>query len=109
MNIECEDSCYIKLPALDRALAEDKRDEYFSRCDFQYKIEDDEVNNSICIWLLDDYEYVGSTEFNEFRFVEDMFNTFSRAVREDTGDSKFYFEPYDRIVFCGRACLSNLN
>ena len=96
----------MKLPALDKALAQIRNDENLKNCDFQYRVEDDGVDGSILVYLADYNEYVGSNEFYEYDFIQHIFNKFEKAVQKDTGDKNFYFEPYSNVDFCGRAWVN---
>ncbi len=94
-----------KLPNLDAAIEKSKHTEFelFDDCDFQYRVEDDGVKGSILIWLADYSENIGSSEFYEYSFVNDLYKKFERAIQMDTGDKEFMLEPYDSVEFCGRA------
>lgn len=97
----------MRLPHLDKAIADSKNTEFelFDDCDFQYRVEDDGVDGSILIWLADYNENIGSSEYYEYSFVNDLFKKFETAVKRDTGDIDFMFDPYDSVEFCGRAWL----
>lgn len=100
----------LKLKHLSRAIDQIQDDETFSECDFQYYIEDDDPSgDSFLLWLYDRNEYIGSSEYYEYSFVENAFEKFNKAVRKDTGDIDFYFEPYDNVTFCGRASFKMVN
>lgn len=95
----------LKLANLDRAIEDSKHTEFslFDDCDFQYRVEDDGVAGSFLIWFADYSENIGSSEFYEYSFVNDLFKTFEKAIQKDTGDIDFLLEPYDSVEFCGRA------
>lgn len=109
--IKSAENLNMRLPHLDRVIQNSKNTEFelFDDCDFQYRVEDDGVEGSVLIWLADYNEYIGSSEFYEYSFVHDLFESFEKAVQKDTGDIEFMFEPYDSVEFCGRAWLKLSN
>ena len=97
----------MKLPSLDKAIEDSKNTEFslFDDCDFRYRVEDDGVEGSVLIWFADYSENIGSSEYYEYSFVHDLFETFERAIQKDTGDRDFMLEPYDAVEFAGRAWI----
>lgn len=91
-----------ELPRLDQAIEDSKKDDMFSKCDFQYRVEYDSYDDSYLIWLADYNEYIGSSEYYEYSFVSRLFDRFSEAVARDTGCADFMFDPYNSVEFCGR-------
>ena len=104
-NMDLARSNYdIKLPHLDKAIEDSKHTEFelFDDCDWHYWVEDDGVENAPIIWLADYNEYIGSSEFYEYSFVDKLIKSFEQAVAKDTGYRDFMFEPYDSVEFCER-------
>ena len=96
-----------RLPSLDKAIEDSKHTDFdlFDDCDFRYRVEDDGVPGTVLIWLADYNEYIGSSEFYEYSFVDNLYKKFEAAIRQDTGDREFLLEPYDSVEFCGRATI----
>lgn len=101
----------LKLINLEKAIEKSKHTDLdlFDNCDFRYRVEDDGVEGSVSVWLADYSENIGASEFYEYKFVSELIESFSKAVRMDTGDIDFYFEPYDAVDFCGRAWFKLTN